>query len=502
MTQEVKKIDLKHLILWSENPRDPIAIGDNNYNEEIIRRALSDKSGRWEIRKLAKSMGEEYDFSELPTVVFHGKKPIVYDGNRRVIIGKLRNGLVKTSYKLGFDLPEVPQKIFCNVCTEETALRNIFRKHGDTGSWSPLDRAYFIYKHFDKTKSVLLSIEDSTKLISTFPDLNQRFVRDEIFTIENLNIMGFYIINNFLHSRHSINETIVIFSDIYQKVKNSTISTRQNRGKIYSVLDEFTKNLIIKNESNILKSLIFDIADTSQFPSIYFESETSKQEFISSEVNSNIKILNESQQQLDSEEDISKKEIISDNPNNSKQSDISIEGQDLSLSRTETTKESNETEQINTNEHILKDKQTRRTNGKKQEFFGGKLSLKHGDINDLYRDIDDFYSHYLENTEKYSHLFPSLIRMSLRLLTEGAAKDNNKKINVYLENNFAKAKAELTQDETTFLSNFNVTQASITQLLQTGAHSYLSSQSLDQTLAISIILGKILTITCGKRLRP
>lgn len=172
------------------------------------------------------------------------------------------------------------------------------------------------------------------------------------------------------------------------------------------------------------------------------------------------------------------------------------------MSRTETTKESNETEQINTNEHILKDKQTRRTNGKKQEFFGGKLSLKHGDINDLYRDIDDFYSHYLENTEKYSHLFPSLIRMSLRLLTEGAAKDNNKKINVYLENNFAKAKAELTQDETTFLSNFNVTQASITQLLQTGAHSYLSSQSLDQTLAISIILGKILTITCGKRLRP
>jgi len=56
----------------------------------------------------------------------------------------------------------------------------------------------------------------------------------------------------------------------------------------------------------------------------------------------------------------------------------------------------------------------------------------------------------------------------------------------------------LSQNDRTTLSNQNVTKASIVQLLQTGAHNYQSSSNLEQTIALSIIIGSIISLSHGK----
>lgn len=75
MNQEIKYIKIQDLVLWTENPRDPIS--PNASDQDVVNRALMNKDGSWDIEKLAKNMGEFYDFSELPTVVYEAGKPIV-----------------------------------------------------------------------------------------------------------------------------------------------------------------------------------------------------------------------------------------------------------------------------------------------------------------------------------------------------------------------------------------------------------------------------------------
>ena len=157
-----------------------------------------------------------------------------------------------------------------------------------------------------------------------------------------------------------------------------------------------------------------------------------------------------------------------------------------------TTDETNST----ASEIDAKQRQSKRTHKKKPELFGGPLYLRAGKVNDLYRDVKDLYEFYAKDKEKLSATFPNLIRMSLRLLCEVAA--NNVKIDIYLNNNFLAAKQTLSQDTKTTLSSHNVTDLSIVQLLHVGAHNYSSANNVEQTIALSIIIGAILTITYGK----
>jgi hypothetical protein len=90
--------------------------------------------------------------------------------------------------------------------------------------------------------------------------------------------------------------------------------------------------------------------------------------------------------------------------------------------------------------------------------------------------------------------------MSLRLLCEAAANDfKSNSMEQYLKSNFAKAKQNLDTDMKTTLSNQNVTESSIIQLLHTGAHNYKTANNLDQTIAMSIIIGIIISNTYGKK---
>lgn len=408
MKQEVKYIDIKDLVLWTENPRDPI--NANAKDQDVVDRAISDKLQKWSLPKLARDMGDYYDFSELPTIVYHGKKPVVYDGNRRMILAKIKHGLVTIPKGTKIDLPDIPEQIPCNVCTKGVALNNVLRKHSDSGSWQPLERDVFLYKFMGQEKSPFLILEEDTGIISTNPHLNKRFVKEEIFREEILKSLGFSIRYGKLNSVHSDDEALTLLTDISEKVKDNKISTRENRGKVIEVLNPDSQQLIDQNKNKQVHR-------------------------------SNIKF------------------------------GPAIEAKKI---------------------------QTRRTSKKQSELFGGKLYLVLGDVSNLYRDIDDLYNFYCGKKDELSQTFPGLVRMALRLLCETAAKSKNKKMDDYLKDNFADAKKTLDQDIRTTLSNHNVKEESIVQLLHTGAHNYESSNNIAQTIAISIIIGAIITLTHGK----
>ena len=151
----------------------------------------------------------------------------------------------------------------------------------------------------------------------------------------------------------------------------------------------------------------------------------------------------------------------------------------------------------NTREILRK---TPRSRKGQTNLFGGTLSLVAGNTNDIYRDIFDLDQFYIQKSAELSKSFPALIRMSLRLLVESAAKESNSgTIAKYIQDNHDEAKESLTQNEKTLLSAQSVASVEkIIELLQAGAHSYISSSNYEQTLAISIILGKMLEKTCGK----
>ena len=124
-------------------------------------------------------MGDYYDFSELPTVVYLNEKPVVFDGNRRIILRKIKHSLVSIADGEDIHLPDFPDEIPCNVCTMKIALNNIYRKHANSGSWLPLERDIFLNKFMNKKKSLFLILDEKTGIITA-----------------NSNRMGFFIKNN------------------------------------------------------------------------------------------------------------------------------------------------------------------------------------------------------------------------------------------------------------------------------------------------------------------
>ncbi len=413
--QKVELIKLKDLVLWTENPRDPI--NKEATDQDIVEKALHQSSSKWSLKKLAHEMGAYYDFSELPTVVRHSGKPVVYDGNRRIILGKIKHGHVLLSEEVKIDIPEFPIEIPCNVCSEEIALQNIYRKHANSGSWLPLERDVFLDRFMKKGKSTFLAIDENTGLISSNSHLNQGFVKDEIFKEEILKEMGFAVIDGKLCSKHSNKEAASIFFDLSKKVKLKEITTRNHRGKVLQVLDPATRTLIDQNKNKQLLPISVTFTPGNQ-------SETEDQ----------------------------KKSI----------------------------------------------RLSKRTAAKNNSLFGGALYLNYGLVNDIYRDIEVLYQFYIEKKSDLATSFPCIIRMSLRLLAESAAKDASKDMKQYLENHFDSAKKQVSQDIKTTLSVQNITKSNIVQLLHIGAHTYQSANNIDQTVAISIILGEILNISHGK----
>lgn len=426
MNQEIKYIPIKDLVLWTENPRDPISATASN--QDVVTRALSNTDGTWDVDKLAKNMGEFYDFSELPIVVYENDRPIVYDGNRRIILGKIFHHLVQTPIEIE-NLPTFPDDIPCNVCSKEVALQSVLRKHGESGSWKPLERDYFINKYNLGEKSDFLIIEETTGIISENSILNQGFVKKEVLNPSNLAKLGIKIEAGSLVTQHSKTELRAIFDDIINQISNKKITTRNSRGKSFDVLTQETKDIIENNRDK----------DYSLAPHIA-----------------------------------------------KAKSDL------------ESTSRSNLSKNNSASQAIIR--KTKRISEPEIPFFGKDLYLKKGNVNNLYRDILDLHRFY--KSQKLTKSFSSILRMSLRLLCETAnSSHKSSDIKPYVTKYFDEAKKQLDQNLKTLLASQNVTKDSITQLLQTGAHGYRSSQNYDQTLAISVILGAMLTLSHGRESR-
>ena len=415
-SQEIQILKLKDLVLWTENPRDPIS--PDSSDQDVADKAFADVDGRWNLKKLISDMGEYYDYSELPIVVYDKGKPVVYDGNRRILLGKIKKGMITVPSDLELDVTKIsdfPDELPCNVCSPDIALKSVCRKHSDIGSWDVLGRDMFMHKYMHEPKSIFLVIDEYTGLISTNNSLNKRFVKDEIFTDSVLAQLGFKVEDGILKSKLTTEGQKRVLEDLKEKIDNKTLSTRKNRYNVFETLDETSKRIIDANKDNpFVDVTVYDKTGTTP-----------------------------------------------------------------TMARTP--------------------RKTKRTQKKDACLFGDDIVLKFGSVNDLYRDILSIAEYYLVNKEKLSNKFPALLRMSLRLLVETAASEDKKKIDRYIDAYFDNAKDLLSKDEKTTLSNNNVSKSSLSQLLNTGAHNYSDSLSYDKAYAMSLIIGKMLSISHKRR---
>lgn len=141
-------------------------------------------------------------------------------------------------------------------------------------------------------------------------------------------------------------------------------------------------------------------------------------------------------------------------------------------------------------------KKTPRTKSTRPILFGKTLSLTRSDTNNLYLDICQLFNFYQVKQVELTPSFPSLIRMTLRLIVESASTTT---IDDYVNANFATAKTKLTQDQKTTLATHSISTAgNLITLLHIGAHNYSASSNIEQTIAMSIIIGEMLELTHPK----
>ncbi len=246
--QKIKTIEISKLHLWTENPRDPVNLDLSN--DDIIKRAEDNVNNKWNLKKLVNKMGEYYDYSELPTVVYENGKYIVYDGNRRVAILKCIQNPNKYSKFIGKLFPEIEPETLrsqtsvpCNLCDKETALNNVERKHIDNSSWGQIERDYFAHYHRDKDKTLFLMIDEQTKLITNNKILNKRFVKEEVLTEKNLKNIGIFVESGILKSNYSESQIADIFIKIMNLIEKKIISTRNRRNELKKPLIENFREL-------------------------------------------------------------------------------------------------------------------------------------------------------------------------------------------------------------------------------------------------------------------
>jgi hypothetical protein len=89
--------------------------------------------------------------------------------------------------------------------------------------------------------------------------------------------------------------------------------------------------------------------------------------------------------------------------------------------------------------------------------------------------------------------------MALRVLAETTAKEVSKDLHDYLRDGFDSAKMTLDQNTKTTIANQGIKKETIVQLFQTGAHDYHNSKNEEQAIALSIILGKMLLNSHGRK---
>lgn len=457
--QRILEIPFDRLVLWTENPRDPMQ--GKLSNDEVIRHALSkEHEQEWQLGKLAKEMGDHYDMSELPTVcrLDGSSKYLVYDGNRRVILALLQ----KTGFPVEgdqFALPLFPRSaIPCNVCDRRTALEHVLRKHSSTGTWKSYERDLFMYRYMNGEKTVLIRMEELAGAISRWPDLNQRYVRDDVLNRKHLEEMGLSPDKNDYGIDHDL--LVELLDTIHRKIASGELTTRDGRN---DPVPKLPIDLIARIKENA----------GHHTPNEPENDETGPRGDDGWQPGLGV-----------SYDDPDKGQ---DGRDESPSADAEEDSQENSTSRSRP--------------------RTRVTSPSSLPIFGPKkLSLRPGDTNNLYRTLESLWQMYEQGKMDNCIAFPAVFHMSLRLLAEQAAEECGMGLADYVKEYATEAKKELRRQEqskrskdiTTFLSMQSVTPESLIMLLQNGAHAHTSTNNAEQARAISILLGTMLTISLGK----
>lgn len=409
--QQVEYIPLDDLVLWTENPRDPL---DGDYtNDDVIRRATDGRNDKqWQLSKLSKEMGDRFDLSELPTVcrIDDGPKYRVYDGNRRVILAMLRKAGLTTEGQQQLVPPDFPDPIPCNVCDEETALENVERKHRGNGSWKQYERDRFMFDYRGGPKTVLIRLEELIKAVTKWPALNMRYVEDDVFNKKHLEEMGL------LPDEPDFGVPLELLEELVE-----------------AVADKLDNELNTRNARNDPASVLpGELMDR----------------------------IREARHRRPAGEkaDGRERELPSDN---SEPASIPVFGNPSGL------------------------------------------RLQTGDVNNMYRTLEELWNMYARGGMRNAAAFAPIFRMGLRLLIDTAAMERCGGLDRYVGEYAGEAKKRLRQaansaDLVTFMRNQAVSPENLLRLLQNGAHAYTSTGNKEQALAMSILIGEMLSISHGR----
>lgn len=451
--QRVEYIPLDNLVLWTENPRDPL---EGTYtNDDVILRA-TDKSNeeQWQLRKLAKEMGEKFDLSELPTVcrIDDGPTYRVYDGNRRVILAMLRKRGLSVDGQRQLLPPEFPDPMPCNVCDKRTALENVERKHKGKGSWKQYERDCFMFRYMGGPETVLMRLENLIGAVTEWPVLNTGFVEKDVFNKKHLGEMGL------LPDEPDFGVPPELLRELMEAIAgklDNELNTRNARNNPVSVLP---KDLIkrlresqhrhVTNEETDTREKAHADTDSPSIPGLVGEDE--------------------------------------------EQNDVGLFDVLEAPAQDSAPRENRKA-------------RTRQVSLPSVVVFGGPLRLEPGPVNNMYRTLEELWNMYRNKNIQNREAFVPIFRMSLRLLAETAASECREDggLQRYVKDYADEAKKELRkreggQDLLTFVSNHQVSPSNLLQLLQSGAHVYASTRTEGQTLAMSVLVGEMLTLSHGR----
>ena len=131
------------------------------------------------------------------------------------------------------------------------------------------------------------------------------------------------------------------------------------------------------------------------------------------------------------------------------------------------------------------------------------LRLQTGDVNNMYRTLEELWNMYARGGMRNAAAFVPIFRMGLRLLIDTSAMERCGGLDRYVGEYAGEAKKRLRQaansaDLVTFMRNQAVSPENLLRLLQNGAHAYTSTGNKEQALAMSILIGEMLSISHGR----
>lgn len=246
MEQKIRTIALNKLVLWTENPRDPVS--PELSDRDIILRAIDNESGNWDLDKMLADIGKQYYYNQIPTVVpTDGGKYVVYDGNRRVAVLKCIQDpelyQLATNRLPVFPAPEAllsQTSLPCDVCDRDTALDIVEKNHAGSKRWGRLQFEQFEYYHRGKPKGRLMIFDEVTGgEVSRNRNLNEEYMQNRLLTDANLSSVGLAMVDGELRSSlGSQEEAEQVIHDIVDMKDKKLSSARKNPGDLLGALRE------------------------------------------------------------------------------------------------------------------------------------------------------------------------------------------------------------------------------------------------------------------------